>query len=118
MNNVMKLIKTLSDKREKVTDENAQILVTNKGAWNVITGEVGHTGPKDLITDRQQIGVLYEAPDETKILFLETNFMSKIIPDPDMRKCFMEHRSTVLIGGSSQKWIEADIGLRTYTLRE
>ena len=114
MQNVIRLIKVLSYRPDLVTDENRDVLVTNRGAFNVVTGEVGYTGPDDYITDTYCIGVPYEDPDEQKIEFLETEFAAKIQPDPDLCKCFLEHRSTCLIGGSSQKWIETDIGIRKF----
>ena len=112
----MKLIKVLSHNSYKVTDENALILVTDQGAWNVVTGEIGGTGPQDCITDTQRISVPYEPPNEEKISFLTITFMGKIIPEGDMCTCFLQHRSTALIGGTSRKWFEVDIGLRMFTV--
>ena len=112
MMNVMKLIKVFSFRNDIIIDENPTILVTDAGAWDIVTGELGNTGPSDYVTDSQMIGVSYEPPDEDKILFLQNEFAAKLFPDASLRRIFLEQRSTALYGGSSQKWIEADIGLR------
>lgn len=84
-------------------DQNPHILVTDKGAWNFLTNEIGQTTSKDLITDAQVIGVPFEPRDEAKVKFLRTELNNKFFPVVAERDCYEGHQCSSMGGGSSEK---------------
>jgi P4 family phage/plasmid primase-like protien len=101
--NVMKECRELffDEQFTKKVDSNKDLIAFNNGVLDLVTYEFRDGRPEDYISfstgiDYDTEKKYFEYPEWNKI---ET-FMAQVLPDPEVRRYFVRHLSTCLLGGN------------------